>query len=357
MDRPLDYMPQLDGLRAVAVALVIYSHYIPPQFKIPFLGRSGVLLFFVLSGFLITSILIHCRDSGCSALMAFCIRRGLRLLPVYYFYLAVIVTMGQMDIENLWWFLLYAQNFGFAFADLDFQLNGHLWSLAVEEQFYLLWPAVVFLVPLKHLARVLCWVIALSIAYRTAAALIIYPANSYSELVPIQFPMFACMDTLAIGSLLALHVSGVCKLNLRAMAIAACPAVLVLVVAGIYGGLDGWPWLLRMSLFDTSIGVICFWVVDLARRGNLTLLAWKPIRYVGKISYGVYVYHLIFALWFWPTETITLARGLANVGIVFMLSVATAALSWHFLEAPINRMKERFPYLQTARRVAANLSA
>lgn len=149
--RPPAYMPHLDGLRAFAVGLVIYSHWMPGhyQFKLPW-GSAGVQLFFVLSGFLITGILLRCRTSVArlSALRAFYVRRILRIFPLFYCVLLLAYVLNIEPVrETVFWHLPYLSNFYFfSIGRWDGDIS-HFWSLAVEEQFYLFWPAIVMFVP------------------------------------------------------------------------------------------------------------------------------------------------------------------------------------------------------------------
>ncbi|MCA9796198.1 MAG: acyltransferase, partial [Candidatus Eremiobacteraeota bacterium] len=160
----LRYLPQLDGLRALAVAFVLWHHLSRGLWTTAWLawGWFGVRLFFVLSGFLITRILVRERERVLAeeitrkeALVNFYARRSLRIFPVYYTYVLIdtIIRMVvfHQDCPALGWYLVYVQNFGFA-AGLP-AVNLHLWTLAVEEQFYWFWPLVVLFLPARHLKR------------------------------------------------------------------------------------------------------------------------------------------------------------------------------------------------------------
>src|SRR5262249_40880734 len=147
------YMPQLDGLRAVAVLAVVAHHTLPgPLVDALNPGAAGVRLFFVLSGFLITGILLGCRESMAQqgagqALASFYARRFLRIFPLYYFALAVVLLAGVQEArDGAAWHLAYLSNvYGVRQGWLG--SLAHFWSLAVEEQFYLVWPALVLSLP------------------------------------------------------------------------------------------------------------------------------------------------------------------------------------------------------------------
>jgi peptidoglycan/LPS O-acetylase OafA/YrhL len=159
------YFPQLDSLRAIAVLLVIISHWFSAQH---FLNRYvpngifGVTLFFVLSGFLITSILLKIKtklEAGGShgeAFKVFYVRRSLRIFPAYYLLLFILVVLNLASVrDSFWWHFFYVSNFYFWIKGAFAGSLSHLWSLAVEEQFYFVWPAIILLVPWRFLTSVL----------------------------------------------------------------------------------------------------------------------------------------------------------------------------------------------------------
>ena len=157
-------MPQLDTLRAVAVLMVIVAHWMGEYRTVHALplGMVGVTLFFVLSGFLITQILLREREAGDSgdekkrALGRFYIRRTLRIFPVYYLFLLLLYLSGVPEFrEDALWYVFYSVNI----LAYDHQSwvgpATHLWTLAVEEQFYLVWPLLILFTPRQHLWKVI----------------------------------------------------------------------------------------------------------------------------------------------------------------------------------------------------------
>lgn len=147
----LSHMKQLDGLRAIAVLSVLYYHFYSNA--LPF-GIMGVRLFFVLSGFLITGILLQCRrlaetggQSSLFTLRRFYIRRFLRIFPLFYLVLLVSAVINLQGFrDGLWWHAAYLSNVYFA-AGGNAGATIHFWSLSVEEQFYLIWPWLILYVP------------------------------------------------------------------------------------------------------------------------------------------------------------------------------------------------------------------
>ena len=156
------YFPQLDTLRAVAIGFVLLEHWLNPfATAMGVHGGYGVWLFFTLSGYLITGILLRYRDAveaGRSSLgevlRVFFARRFLRILPVYYLFLLFAALAGRMSADSAPWHLAYLSNFYF-WQRGEFAAMGHLWSLSVEEQFYMIWPVVIILVARLRLPVVL----------------------------------------------------------------------------------------------------------------------------------------------------------------------------------------------------------
>ena len=169
----LKYMPQLDALRAFAVLAVMVHHFLPVDHYIPTdyitLGMLAVRLFFVLSGFLITGILLGYRsDEPKNALKRFYFRRVLRIFPIYYLTLFVALALQVRSIQQgAFWHLTYTSNFIAPFHPEWMGPASHFWTLAVEEQFYFVWPFIMLFVPhTKHLAKTIVGTIALAVIFR-----------------------------------------------------------------------------------------------------------------------------------------------------------------------------------------------
>jgi peptidoglycan/LPS O-acetylase OafA/YrhL len=171
----LPHMPQLDGIRAIAVLMVMWHHFQPKYLSqsvgAPW-GAVGVGLFFTLSGFLITRILLRCKLKIAAGeatmgtmLRQFYVRRCLRIFPLYYGVLLVLVIFNVTGIrERVWWHLGYLSNvlFSYYYPSRGGAVERHFWSLAVEEQFYLVWPLVIFLTPRVLLMPVILLTIAVA---------------------------------------------------------------------------------------------------------------------------------------------------------------------------------------------------
>ncbi len=205
--KALKYMKQLDGLRAMAVLAVLWTHYLPEEFWLfgIYWGGYGVRLFFVLSGFLITGILLKSRQyiiqgKQCSlfAIRQFYIRRFLRIFPLYYaiLALAVLIAMPQVK-EAIVWHISYLSNVYFALQGRFYGSAGHLWSLAVEEQFYLLWPWVILFLPRRWLLPTIIIFIGIAPLFRFTSTVV------GVNLVAIWVLTPGACDALCLGALLA----------------------------------------------------------------------------------------------------------------------------------------------------------
>lgn len=338
---PLSYKPQLDSLRAIAVSAVMVHHFLPMGRIIPedflTLGLLAVRLFFVLSGYLITGILLESRKAELGpALREFYTRRGLRILPIYYLTIFVLCALSFPPIRDLiYWHLAYASNVAFVIHPEQAGSAAHLWSLSVEEQFYLIWPLLILLVPAKHVLKVIVGAIAVGLIWKTATAFTPGSGLAGAYLMP------ACLDSLGIGALLAFCERGRPGWREKFMhgSLTLGAAIVVLQVA-LYV-LDKDP---RFFWSTSYLGVslIFVWLVGRAAdgfRGGLgALLELKPVLYIGKISYGIYLYHNFVP----GLIRYVLGRSPSAV-VMFLLAcgvtVLIASLSWYLIELPIKRWR------------------
>jgi peptidoglycan/LPS O-acetylase OafA/YrhL len=328
---PGDRLPQLDGLRAVAVAFVMAFHFIPAVDRVAPLGSIGVRLFFVLSGFLITRILLASRTRSIGdALRSFYIRRSLRIFPLFYLVLAVAALMNIGPVRStIGWHVTYLTNAYLFERGAWHGSISHLWSLAVEEQFYLVWPCLVLLLPARRLPAVIA---AMLVAAPLSRLLIGGPMNS---VLPTS-----CLDSLGAGALLALPSTR--RWMMEAGLLIGVPllaASLALRYAG-YAGIA-----LEVAL-DFGVSLAAAWIVGRAATGfggiAGSVLTARPIVYAGTISYGLYLYHGFmpyvlgryvegFVTMHWATRAVLLTTS----------TIVVASVSWRFFEAPILLLKDR----------------
>lgn len=353
-------MPHLDGVRACAFLMVASSNWIPGKYLFDIPLGTGVQLFFVLSGFLITGILLRNRPEASGAktahvLKAFYLRRILRIFPLYYLVVLVCMAFSVGPIrETWWWHLAYLSNFYYSFhayGDALVEPFHHFWSLSVEEQFYLLWPLIVLTAPRRRLCVIICASIVGALFFRIGIGLYYGNPQATRYLTP------SCMDALGVGSLIAYmqHYFGVEGLR-RAKLFSATIGIggLVLAVPS-----SAWAGSQLMHWIGHTFLIIFYGaIVAQAAEGFAGLLGRilgaGPIRYLGRISYGLYVYHL-FAPLAWATllarlgvESISWQSWPYNLVPYLVLTVVTAMISWHGYEIWFLRLKGRFDYRRDA---------
>ena len=365
------YMPVIDGLRGIAILLVLWYHA-------PFLFRQlsqfsdqqnpwttlglfwvmslggwiGVDLFFVISGFLITLILLRVRHSHGSSL-AFWARRALRILPLavlYFFVLAGLVALGDPlhilpGFDGWAWYAFYLGNIHIALYGWQPLAVMILWSLAIEEQFYLVWP---FLVRMYNARYVLSCSIGLIIAAPVIRA-IMFSAAEY----PATYVFTLCrLDALASGAVIAVLYTAA---ESRQRLIAACkkltvPALVIVMITVLVPFSPSFPptrpWLFTVvgySLLAASFAVLL--AVSLETEGLLNdLLTSRILTFIGRRCYGLYLWHVIAgglavaALQQWEVGFY------AHVMLWLIILLTMASGSWFFFEEPILRLKRVVPY-------------
>jgi len=349
-------MRQLDGLRALAVLLVCWHHWMPRRFHAGVnWGATGVDLFFVLSGFLITGILLRCRthhEQGLQGVGAtarrFYARRFLRIFPLYYAVLVPVTLFLALDrgvLVSLW---TYTFNL---YGGLRGVLSGtwvsHFWSLAVEEQFYLVWPWVVLLTPRRWLTPVIAGTLLLGPLSRW----LLFQAGA--PLDAMRMATTSCLDALAAGALCAWWIErdGLDAVRrstfLRGCRWLGTPLFLWALWLQFRAQEQGTETVgaLEILLVYSRWPLFAWLVVDAAHglHGPLgRLLASRPLGWIGQVSYGVYVFHA-FAL---VLDRLGLRAlpPLLRFAVLGAFTLALAGLSWRFFESRVNALKERFPY-------------
>jgi peptidoglycan/LPS O-acetylase OafA/YrhL len=321
------YNPALDGVRALAIALVILSHA-----RLLGGGWIGVDVFFVLSGYLITSILLgELRRTGNIRLGNFYIRRALRLTPpmaLFALFQFARAPFGHHPHEIVMSTLVaisYLENWNSVFRFVGSDAIGHTWSLATEEQFYWLWP---LLLPLLFRSRPLCWL--------AGAAAVMVLARSIMWANDVSYDvMQGFLGDRPVGLLVGCGLAFLPKWKVGARAgLAAITAIGVLA----FGAESCGPLFVLAPLAASLASAVL--IVCLQFPGVLaTALAWRPARYVGRISYGLYLYHLPVLIVTGATKP---GAGFVHIGLAVALSFVLAALSHKFVEKPFLRLKDRF---------------
>jgi peptidoglycan/LPS O-acetylase OafA/YrhL len=375
---PIDFktrFPALDGIRALAVTMVFLNHYGGGAKGGPILrtlnqirerGGYGVDLFFVLSGFLITGILFDTRNDS-HFFKRFFARRSLRIFPV--FYLVILILLALTPVMHYQWraghllFLAYLGNLlgnydfsyyvVFSAAHPTFDANiGHFWSLCVEEQFYLLWPLAVWLirdrVKLLWTAGGFC---VLSLVFRCLIFSMAGPVIAERWIIrTLPFRM----DSLLIGGILALLLRGTNADYWQRL----CRPVFLTFAAMSLGiflfspALDS-PWILTIGL--TCIALASAGLIGSSLRAGgpaFKVFYLKPLRMLGKYSYGFYIFHAIFErawIQFLIKMFFLFGRSRAISGVValsvnFVVTFLVAKLSYDLFEVRFLRWKRHVEY-------------
>ena len=397
------HFPELDGLRGLAILLVLFCHYafiLPVRGRIgasleilSFQGWMGVTLFFVLSGFLITGILYDAKGQA-HYFRNFYARRTLRIFPLYYGILVaellilLVIRFGfphaWLHLHNpqkLWaampWLSTYTTNIGQSFFHLHTVLEGHFWSLAVEEQFYLVWPLLVFLFPCRWLLKACAVLVVTAFLVRAALAANADPSAAYS-LTPCQF------DALGLGALAALLVRDKARYAMlkryapralvagglllavmigSAVALRLNPTLLGSHSVRMAGGTGHATWMrfrslpwLSVSLYaplDLACAALLAAVVTGASPFLQRVFNFGPLRKLGKYSYGLYVFHFIVFMMLgnllvhFPrvaeatTNQMLPAFGLLSANL--LISLTLAFCSYHLYEKHFLKLKKYFP--------------
>ncbi|GJL55962.1 MAG: acyltransferase [Nitrospirales bacterium] len=336
------YRPQLDSLRAIAVLAVLVHHYYPGS-EFLGLGYYGVRLFFVLSGFLITGILLDSRyrseQAGQGKKVAFYqfyARRMLRILPVYYCALFLTWLAGNPDVlSGAWWYATYTSNLLFMTLGFFPLTTAHLWSLSVEAHFYLFWPCVIFFVSKQYIHWSILLTILAGPAYR------LFSIVESHDHVEFYTSTLSSIDSLGWGALLAwlIHTN-------RGMPVLQNTGRRIFLFLPIMT-----PLLMNERYFyvvDTTLLSIAFvWLVEGAAKGFRrpvgALMNWKPLLYIGQISYGIYLYHLFIPWVLYEFGGFSQpAHVLINTLLLMTSTILLASLSWHFFERPVMSLKKYF---------------
>jgi peptidoglycan/LPS O-acetylase OafA/YrhL len=313
----LGHVAALDGLRGIAILLVIAFHYTGQ----PFGGGYGVDLFFVLSGFLITTLLLEERAAtGRIGLGSFYVRRARRLFPalatVLCAYLVYNAILGRNALSTVADYGLYFGNVYYVISHkADNTGLGHLWSLAEEEQFYLVWPAV--LLVFARAKRPVYWVAALAlalVAYRTALIL-----NGAS-----MTRLYRAPDTHSEGLLLGAGLAFVRQQGFVAGEWAGKLGLVLAIPAAVAGN-----WRLGLPFFE--LGAVLLVAAAIGNTEIRRALSLRPLVWLGALSYSLYLWHFP-VLW---------AFGVHNRPVALVATFLLAWLSYRYVERPFRRRRDR----------------
>lgn len=362
--RRFRYLPGLDGLRGLAILLVMLGHA-----RVSWMGGGlyGVDIFFVLSGFLITSLLLQeYGDRGSIRLRDFYARRLIRLVPALAVMLAfiagyVLLTAEGLrrdsELESILAAATYSSNWVSAFKGLPFlepMLAQHAWSLAIEMQFYLVWPFVIL-----GAVGVLRWrrkrpvtareaAIAVGVAAAACWLLAVAARNGVYLLTMDYWRVYAGSDTRSDGLLLGCVLASVVRLGWTSRSrqwIGLLGLGLTLAIVAI--GMPSNDFIVRWGFALVTLGAAALIYSVTSRQWVGSILAVPPLVYTGRISYSLYLWHVPIFLILYRSYPEAGAWRVAPVG--FVISFAVGAASYHFVERPMLKVRARFERTEAGR--------
>ena len=345
------FSPQLDGLRCCAALLVLVSHAptLPSTIfaAIQANGRVGVDLFLCISAFLITRlVLIEQERTGAFSLKAFFIRRALRIWPLYLGFATIACiwsgAAGKVSVVTAfaWWLshISFTANLMTAIHGWSPVLyTGHLWTIALEEQAYLVLPLLlVVLIACRARTRTILTVSAAILAVLTVARLAFYLAGASPEFI-YSLPLRSDPFVFGVMAAIALHRGVV---EPRPWMLAA--GVLTLSLTALFPQFDERSWYQVAGYTITALGSVGIVLGSQADAFDEGWLAGRPMQYLGKISYGIYVVHVAaiavavkLGSWWFPSRPVELLLAL-------LITIGAASASYHFFEMPFLKLKSRF---------------
>lgn len=366
------HIPELDGLRGIAILMVMMAHFFnvdeaqllihypflgPFLTKISMFGTKGVELFFILSGYLITRILIHSADSQ-NYFKSFFIRRILRIFPLYYLILLIsffiipffssIPTDAEPIFKEQWKLWSYVSNVHFFhFVEWDtpnFVNFGHFWTLSVEEHFYLLWPFLIFFIPIHTLAKWMWGIFFISLISWLLASL--HPFFGWTTLTQ--------SGSLVLGGIIAyyefsnqnylLKLTAWLKSNLFLLIVIFLIAIFIPRSLGFFR--DFFIHILALIGFSAVL------ILSLHQKSKILTAQW--LIFIGKISYGIYIFHAwlrpfyktyFYQKWvilYGPSHVLEITAAYTVLSI--LISVLFAWISWEIFEKHLLKLKRTFTY-------------
>ena len=340
----MKYQPRLDSLRFFAVLLVIFSHWLPNSEFVKFfptMGHVGVGIFFVLSGFLITGVLtrLKSKDLG-TALKIFYFNRVLRISPIYYLLLFLFFLVKVDDWStNYPYFLTYTTNFRIYEIGKWVGPFSHLWSLAIEEQFYLIWPILFLFIPANryNLLTVGTFLISLILKFNFYVNL----ENSFLDMLP-----FSQFDLFMIGAWLMVNKENLLsKIKNINFYWTSCSLIIVFIIVVFFSH--------NFLISNLTVGLFSMLLILVTKYENRVtqIFEFKPFVFFGKISYGLYLFHNFIPLLErnlvgTEKQNILFNKVLPNINsayyhlsIQLILLLSVSIFSWYLIEKKFLKLK------------------
>ncbi len=359
---------QLDGIRFVLFLMVFTTHYHPMPLKVAYFGYAlGV--FFVMSGFLITNVLLSANDGTLTGkLKTFYARRILRICPAYFVVVGLLIALGALTYPVS--YLLYLINiklfalsismpygqFHSWFLEAWRNESLHLWSLSVEEQFYILYPLAFYLTPLRYRSAMLFAVLVLSIVSRLWF-MAYYPKSFYGTLLPV------CTEYFVWGCLFAWFDARNRLKDLSPSWTMGLSTLTTLILIGTEHQLgQSCFFQFTTSHYQTPIALSMgffiwgLWAID-NKHWVIRVLSWKPLVYFGAMSYTLYLVHLV-ALDILSSTGIQLPFAPYTNRVVgtFFTTLLMGMAIWHLVEKPVYSLRRYIPYAKSEARIEQNRS-
>ncbi len=350
------HIPALDGIRGIAILMVMIYHLIalvPELNSIAKGGFLGVDVFFVLSGFLITSILIReYEEHGQINLKKFYLRRFLRLIPAFWIFLICIYFFGNYLLppdraktiytyNNLFYAFSYLMNWHGAFDGLTGILT-HTWSLAVEEQFYIIWSLILFTVFAEKTKRNQIFILT-SILILGLILWRLFRLYISTSTLTLYYSTDTRIDSLLIGCAAAMIYSWrllpekfYVSRQFNFLALASLVTIFIMLQ-----GFDKFDPLLYcgpISIFAMAVAIMILWILNRQRSLPKTILEIKPLRWLGQISYGLYLWHGPFYEFGKKMFESVPVQIIVGVGLALIVST----ISFYFIEKPFLNLKSKF---------------
>jgi peptidoglycan/LPS O-acetylase OafA/YrhL len=366
------YFDQLNGIRFIAVFLVLMDHWLIPINPFSFLGHLGVVLFFVLSGFLITRILFQSADdyrlnqSGFMVkIFRFIYRRSLRIFPIYFLLLLIGFLFSLSNFRQVWPYLVfYLPNLYIMLKGTWLGIWDHLWSLAVEEQYYLLFPYFILLLNPRSYKGLFIAMIIIGIGTRIGFALFADHSMKESNWMWWYVNPFSALDCFGIGGILAymFHYKQVFFQSMKYLMPGLIISMIFFCAVSYLAKHSEYPhdnvWSI---IFERLFGAfVAFFAIGLSIRDDAwfltSFLKLRFISYLGQISYGIYLYHNAVmnyfhdsgnTIWYYlkpylPEFQLELVNfTLYKFMICLIILIGLSSLSWYVIEKPINKYKNR----------------
>ena len=338
----------LDGFRALAIILVLLVHTKIPIFQS---GWIGVPMFFVLSGFLITRVLLNTKTST-NYFKAFYYHRILRIFPIYYLVLFIVhwwgLSMG-FDVSQFNYYLFYLQSFTISnevqpvFSN---GLMGHTWSLSVEEVFYLVWPAIVYFINQRGLLFICFLVLGLSLIFK------LFQLSQGGE-TQSMLSLLGNSDCIMAGALLSLYSpkhSGILTIKHKTIALFLCSFSLFFVLLPFFSENATLHLGSKIGLSVCITWLSFLAILRLLNQSDSELLSTffgnRFMLFTGKISYGIYLYHvpvymfLSSFLYHYKISLHSILEIVLEIALCFLL----ATISWYLIEKPLLKLKSKLVY-------------